>query len=116
MYKILWDFEIQTDHSISASRLNLVVCNKKKRTCHHSEDFALPAGHRGKRQLLGSCQRGEYEGDCVTNFDWWTWNSSPRPGKEIGGTGDQRNNQKHLHKKSTPKTGVKNLHGIKTII
>ena len=30
MHKILWDFEIQ----IQARRLELVLINKKKRTCH----------------------------------------------------------------------------------
>ena len=30
-HKILWDFEIQTDHLISARRPNLVIINKKKK-------------------------------------------------------------------------------------
>ena len=30
-YKMLWDFEIQTDHLISARHLDLVVVNKKKK-------------------------------------------------------------------------------------
>ena len=29
--KILWDFEIQMDHLISARRLDLVIVKKKKR-------------------------------------------------------------------------------------
>ena len=31
MYKILWDFEIQTDHQIQARRPDLVVIKKKKK-------------------------------------------------------------------------------------
>ena len=29
-HKILWDFDIQTDHQISARRPDLVIINKKK--------------------------------------------------------------------------------------
>ena len=29
-YKILWDFEMQTDHLITARRPDLVIANKKK--------------------------------------------------------------------------------------
>ena len=47
MHKILWDFEIQTDHLILAKRPNLVIVHKKKRTCQ-IVDFAVPADHRVK--------------------------------------------------------------------
>ena len=30
MHKVLWDFEIQTDHLISARQQDLVIVNKKK--------------------------------------------------------------------------------------
>ena len=46
-HKILWDFKIQTDHLITARRPDLVLINKKKRTCH-IVDFAVPADHRVK--------------------------------------------------------------------
>ena len=32
-HKFQWDFEIQTDHLISARRLELEIINKKERTC-----------------------------------------------------------------------------------
>ena len=32
-YKILWDFSIQTDHVIDARRPDLVVVDKKERSC-----------------------------------------------------------------------------------
>ena len=31
-HKLLWDFEIQTDHLISARRPDLMIINKKERT------------------------------------------------------------------------------------
>ena len=30
-YKLLWDFDIQTDHLISARRSDLIIINKKKK-------------------------------------------------------------------------------------
>ena len=40
-YKILWDFSIQTDLVIKASKPDLVAVNKKRRTCKMI-DFAVP--------------------------------------------------------------------------
>ena len=47
MHKILWNFEIQTDHLISARRPDQELINEK-RTC--PVDFAVPADHRVKRK------------------------------------------------------------------
>ena len=47
-HKILWDFNIQTDHLISARRPDLIIINnkkKKKRICK-IVDFAVPADHK----------------------------------------------------------------------
>ena len=44
--KLLWDFDIHTDHLISARRPDLTI-NKKKRTCK-IVDFVVPADHRIK--------------------------------------------------------------------
>ena len=46
-HKLLWDFDIKTDHLISARRPGFIVINKKKkkRTCK-IVDFAVPADHR----------------------------------------------------------------------
>ena len=44
-YKILWDFNIQTDHVIEARRTDSVVVNKKRRTCEIF-DFAVPEDSR----------------------------------------------------------------------
>ena len=45
--KLLWDFDIQTGHPISARRPDPIVINKKKRTCK-IVNFAVPAAHRIK--------------------------------------------------------------------
>ena len=47
LHKLLWDFNIQTDHLIPARRPDLIIINKKKkkRICK-TVDFAIPADHR----------------------------------------------------------------------
>ena len=52
-HKLLWDFNIQTDHLIPAKRPDLIIINKKKRTCK-IVDFAVPADHRIK---LKECEK-----------------------------------------------------------
>ena len=45
-HKLLWDFDIQSDHLISVRRSDLIII-KKKRICK-IVDFAVPAYHRIK--------------------------------------------------------------------
>ena len=52
-HKLLWDFNIQTDHLIPARRPDLIIINKKKRT-YKTVDFAVPADHRIK---LKECEK-----------------------------------------------------------
>ena len=52
-YKLLWDFEIQTDHLISARRPDLIIINKKERT-FSIVDFAVPVDHR---VVLKECEK-----------------------------------------------------------
>ena len=52
-HKLLWDFDIHTDHLISARRPDQIIINKKKRTCK-IVDFAVPADHRIK---LKECEK-----------------------------------------------------------
>ena len=49
-HKVLWDFDIQTDHLISATRPDLIIINKKKKEMKICKivDFAVPADHRIK--------------------------------------------------------------------
>ena len=44
-HKLLWDFDIHTDHLIPARRPDLIIINKRKRICK-IVDFAVPADHR----------------------------------------------------------------------
>ena len=50
---LLWDFDIHTDQLISVRRPDLIIVNKKKRTCK-IVDFAVPAEHRIK---LKECEK-----------------------------------------------------------
>ena len=57
-HKLLWDFDIQTDHLISARRPDLIIINNnnnnnKKRICK-IVDFAVSADHRIK---LKECEK-----------------------------------------------------------
>ena len=58
-----WDFDIQTDHLISARRPDLIIIIKKKKKTCKIVDFAVPADHRIK------LKESEHEGDNYTNHD-----------------------------------------------
>ena len=47
MHKILWDFEIQTDHKFPARRQDLELVKKEKRFCYLM-DFTVLADDREK--------------------------------------------------------------------
>ena len=80
--KLLWDFEIQMDHQISASQPDLIIINNNKRTCKII-DFAVPADHSVKlkegekkdkylplaRELKKTV---EHESDGDTNCNWYS--------------------------------------------
>ena len=54
-HKLLWDFDIQTDHLISARRPDLIIINKKKKKKFSKiVDFVVPADHRIK---LKECEK-----------------------------------------------------------
>ena len=46
-HKLLWDFGIQTDNLMSARQPDLIIINKRKRTCR-IVDFVVPSDHRVK--------------------------------------------------------------------
>ena len=48
-HKLLWDFNIQTDHLIPARRPDLIIINKRKRI-GKIVDFAVPAGPQNKSE------------------------------------------------------------------
>ena len=57
-HKLLWDFDIHTDHQISARRPDLIIINKKKKRICKIVDFAVPVDHRIK---MKECEkRGKY--------------------------------------------------------
>ena len=46
-HKLVWDFNIQTDHLIPARRPDLIIIiNKKKKKICKIIDFAVPVDHR----------------------------------------------------------------------
>ena len=59
-HKLLWDFDIQTDHLISARRPDLIISNKKN--CKPVV-FAVPSDHRIK---LKECEKK----DKYLNLAW----------------------------------------------
>ena len=91
-HKLQWDFNIQTDHLISARRPDLIIINnnnnnnKKKRTCK-IVDFAVPADHRIK---LKECEKKDKyphlarelkkllntQVTITPNCNWCVWNSN----------------------------------------
>ena len=89
-HKLLWDFDIQTDHLISSRRSNLIIINnnnKKKNGICKIVDFAVPADNRIK---LKECEKKdkyldlarelkksmEHAGDDCANCDWCFWHSN----------------------------------------
>ena len=52
-HKLLWDYNIKTDHLIPARRPDLIMINNKERTCK-IVDFAVPADHSIK---LKECEK-----------------------------------------------------------
>ena len=82
-HKLLWEFDIHTDHRHSARRSDLIIINKKRRNCK-IVDFAVPADHRIK---LKECELNdkyldlprelknnmEHAGGNYTNCNWCFW-------------------------------------------
>ena len=72
-HKILWDFEIQTDHLISARQPDLIIINKKEKTCR-IVDCAVQADHRVK--LRENEKRDKYlklARELQKNCRRWKW-------------------------------------------
>ena len=78
-FKLLWDFDIQTDNLISSRRPHLIIINKKKKI-FKIVDFVVPADHRIKLKerekrdnylvLVRELKENmEHEGENYTNCD-----------------------------------------------
>ena len=79
-HKLLWDFNIQTDHLIPARRSELILINKNKRICK-IVDFAVLADQRinpkesEKKDKYLDLDRElkkdvEHESNDCANCDW----------------------------------------------
>ena len=70
-HKLQWNFDIQTDHRISARRPYLIIINnKKKKTCK-IVDFAFPVDHRIK---LKECEKKDKYLDLARELKKKLWN------------------------------------------
>ena len=74
-HKLLWDFNIQTDHLIPAKRPDLIIIYKKKTKKQQRigkiVDFAVPADHRiNLKDCLRIEKAVEHESDDCANCDW----------------------------------------------
>ena len=71
--KLHGDFDIQTDHLISARRPDFIIINKKKKICK-TVDFAVPADHRIK---LNECEKRvkylDLARELKKNYGTWRW-------------------------------------------
>ena len=103
--KFLWDFEIQTDHLISARRPDLVIANKKQ-WISQIVDLVISADHRVR--LKESEKRDKYlnfaweqektmkyESDDDTSCDWCAWYSHQWIATGAGGLGNKRTSGDH---------------------
>ena len=103
-HKILWDFEILTDHPIPTRRPDLVI---KKRTCrivdsHVSADHRVKIKESKKTDKYLDLARElkkilEHEGDGGTNCNWCTWNDLQSLSKGAGRVGNRQTNRDHLN-------------------
>ena len=86
-HKLLWDFDIHTNHLSPARRPDLTIINKKKKRTGKVDDFTVLADHRIK---LKECEKKdkyvdpawelkkivEHAGDNYTNCNRCVWNSN----------------------------------------
>ena len=84
-HKILWDFEIQTNHSFQLRRPDVVLTNKRERTrqlVYFSHFSRLQIENRRKRKLdewmeiPGDKKIAEYWSDNNISQRWSLWNNS----------------------------------------
>ena len=101
--KFLWDFDIQTEHLISARRPDLIIINKKKRTCR-IVDFGVPADHWVKLKENENrdwpCKgiekkTVEHQCEIYTNCNWRSCYSHQRTDTGTGGLGNKRTSKNH---------------------
>ena len=105
-HKLLWDFEIQTDHQISVRRPDLIIINKKERKL--AELWTLLSQQTTEKNwknvkrgistsiLLGDWKKAvEHENDDNTNCNWCSCYSNQRISTSTGGLGNKRTSIDH---------------------
>ena len=97
MYKILWDFEIQTDNLISARRLDLGIVKKKKKEKEENlpnSGLCRPGWPKGEIERKGKdkyedlarrLKTLEHESDGGASCNWCSWRSYQRIEKGLEG-------------------------------
>ena len=104
-HKLQWDFDIQTDNLISVRRTDLIIINKKKKTCK-IVDFAVSPDLRVKLKesekkdkyldLTGNLKKTVgHESNLYTNRNWFFWHSHRRIDKGTGGLENKRSSGDH---------------------
>ena len=83
-HKLLWDFDIQTDHLILARRPDLIIINNNKKKKENLQNCRLcrPGGPQNKSV--------EHESDDCANCDWCARHNKERIIKRLGGLGSWR--------------------------
>ena len=69
-HKLQWDFNIHTDHLISARRSGLIIINKMWRICKIM-DYAVPADNRIK---VKECEKKDKYLDLARELKKKLWN------------------------------------------
>ena len=73
-HKLLWDFDIQTDHLILTRQPDLIIIKKKKKRNFKIVDFAVPINHRVK--LKENEKKDKYldlARELKNNCETWMW-------------------------------------------
>ena len=108
IHKILWNFEIQTDHLILTRQPDPVIVNKKEKKnllnselCHSSRPQNEHQRKQKERQAFTPCQKTKkavvHEGNSDTNWNLCTWNNPKSLAKGAGRVGNRRTSQDHLN-------------------
>ena len=95
-HALLWGFDIQIDHLISARRRDHILINNKKKENVKILDFAIPADYRikmkesEKKDLAREWENMEHQGDNNTKRDSCFLYSHQSIIKGTGGLGNKR--------------------------
>ena len=117
-HKLLWDFNIQTDHLISVRHPDLIIINKKE-NLPNCVLFYIPTDHRVKlkekekkyiylnlsRELKKTKKNVEHENDNYTNCDWCFCDSNRRIIKRTGGRKNKSRSEDHPNNNSIFENG-----------